>query len=111
MEWKDIVKQKDFKNVEEVRDFFSQQKLSQADFSVGMSYFGKVRKYKNDEYIKNIENRLNQLYKDLEVIEGQEVLDGNLPKEIVDKLNLLIYAQLELQNLSNSLTRGKPLRD
>ena len=102
MEWKDIVKQKGFSQ-DDIRRFGLDR--------MSMTYSGKRRKSRTDEYIKNIENRLNQLFKDLEVIEGQEVLDGNLPKEMVDKLNLLIYAQLELQTLSNSLTRGKPLRD
>jgi len=102
MAWEDIVKQKGF----------SQDDIRRLGLDrMSMIYSAKYRKSRTDEYIKNIENRLNQLFKDLEVIEGQEVLDENLPKEIVDKLNLLIYAQLELQNLSNSLTRRKPLRD
>ena len=106
MEWKDIVKQKDFQD--EIRRLGLDR--------MSMTYLGKRRKSRTDEQIKNIENRLNQLFKDLEVIEGQDALDENgwqevLPEEIVDKLNLLIYAELELQNLSNSLTRGKPLRD
>lgn len=102
MAWKDIVKQKGFSQ-DDIRRFGLDR--------MSMTYSGKYRKSRIDEDIKNIENRLNQLFKDLEVIEGQELLDENLPKEIVDKLNLLIYAQLELQTLSNSLTRRKPLRD
>ena len=102
MEWKDIVKQKGF----------SQEDIRRLGLDrMSMTYFGKRRKSRTSEQIKNIENRLNQLFKDLEVIEGQNALDENLPEEIADKLNLLIYAELELQTLSNSLTRGKPLRD
>ena len=74
---------------------------------VRMSYNTKRRQSRTNEHLKIIERKLDELYKELEVLDGQDVFDETLPEEMLEKLNLLGYVELELQSASNALELGK----
>ena len=54
--------------------------------------------------------KLDELYTELEVLDGKDVADISaeyLTDEMLEKLNLLGYAEVELQSISNALEIGK----
>ena len=77
---------------------------------IKMFYRAKRRQSSTNEHLKRIERKLDELYKELEVLDGKDVADisdESLTDEMLEKLNLLGYAELELQSVSNALELGK----
>tara|TARA_R100000458_G_scaffold25527_2_gene22975 strand:- start:865 stop:1155 length:291 start_codon:yes stop_codon:yes gene_type:complete len=77
---------------------------------VRMFYNAKRRQSSTNEHLKRIERKLDELYKELEVLDGKDVADisdESLTDEMLEKLNLLGYVELELQSVSNALELGK----
>ena len=77
---------------------------------VRMFYNAKRRQSSTNKHLKRIERKLDELYKELEVLDGKDVADisdESLTDEMLEKLNLLGYVELELQSVSNALELGK----
>ena len=77
---------------------------------VRMFYNAKRRQSRTNEHLKIIERKLDELYKELEVLDGKDVADisdESLTDEMLEKLSLLGYVESELQSASNALELGK----
>ena len=75
-----------------------------------MFYRAKKRQSSTNEHLKKIQMKLDELYTELEVLDGKDVADISaeyLTDEMLEKLNLLGYAEVELQSISNALEIGK----
>ena len=92
MEWKDIVKQDTF-------------------FTTGgvalRGYNESTEKSMLSKKIKTIESKLENLFRDLKELDGENVDNNTTPKELLEKYYMLRYASTTLDILNIDLRTGK----